>query len=413
MDEKRRQLSHFIGPLDCYYGYFPGDPNAALPRYDTSPIKSTQSTQSRGHKWPSPYALQSDVGGNFTTQKVFNVFSSGPTSTKGSGFGYRYRGAEHAYDPKALIDFALSQCAPNSESSITALGTKAIARCIPTNPIVDGSTFIGELKMGLPRLIGKELFQSGGKDIRKYGSEYLNIEFGWKPIISDLRKFGESIIRTEKAVNQLLRDSGKNVRRQYTFPDIVTYNETNLSAKQAWTPIGSVYPYCYYSTGGVTAKMTYKVTTRTWFSGCFTYFMDLGNTELSKISQNAAKARKLYGLELTPSTVWNLTPWSWLVDWEGTIGDSLHTMSRFGNDQMVMRYGYIMQQKTAEVSVTLPWQGRLNGSPQRDLIMTVNAISKVRRSATPYGFGFDMTALTGRQSAILGALGISRSPRRL
>jgi roadblock/LC7 domain-containing protein len=141
--------------------------------------------------------------------------------------------------------------------------------------------------------------------------------------------------------------------------------------------------------------------------------VNLGNTLPDRIARNAAEARKLSGLELTPETVWNLAPWSWAVDWEGNIGDVLHNVSRFSQDGLVMRYGYIMQQKTAEIDYTLSFNGRLNRSPKTDLRLKVIAESKIRRRATPFGFGFDMTALTGRQSAILGALGISRGPRHL
>jgi hypothetical protein len=104
-----------------------------------------------------------------------------------------------------------------------------------------------------------------------------------------------------------------------------------------------------------------------------------------------------------------------MVDWEGNIGDVLHNVSRFAMDGLVMRYGYIMQQKEAVRTYTLVGGGIRDESgqyPYRTLSMTLGATSKVRRAATPFGFGFDMTALTGRQSAIIGALGISKAPKR-
>jgi hypothetical protein len=78
-----------------------------------------------------------------------------------------------------------------------------------------------------------------------------------------------------------------------------------------------------------------------------------------------------------------------------------------------MRYGYIMQQKSCELTYRLSADGALRGSTTQPLTLTVKTVGKARRRATPFGFGFDMTALTGRQSAILGALGISRGPRHL
>jgi hypothetical protein len=181
----------------------------------------------------------------------------------------------------------------------------------------------------------------------------------------------------------------------------------------AYTNGFALYPYLHKNPTGATLTVMTEVTTKTWFSGCFTYHLNLGNTLPDKMARHAAEARKLYGVELTPATVWNLAPWSWAVDWEGNVGDVLHNVSRFAQDGLVMRYGYIMQEKTCVATSILDPGGRLTGSPDKPLTLTVTAKSKVRRRATPFGFGFDMTALTGRQSAILGALGIARGPRHL
>jgi hypothetical protein len=74
-----------------------------------------------------------------------------------------------------------------------------------------------------------------------------------------------------------------------------------------------------------------------------------------------------------------------------------------------MPYGYIMQEKRAVVEHTL-YGGLQTPTVEAPLRILVTYVSKIRRRATPFGFGFDMKALTGRQSAILGALGISRMP---
>lgn len=411
MDEKKRRRVHF-DPLPYYYTS-PGVPEPG-PVGTFSPITSLETTSSRGHAWPSAKPALTDLGGNFTTIKVKHIGSTDLNPYRGSGFGYIYNGQEFAYSPWLAITEALSLVPPSSDQTLANLGTKAIARCIPTNPVASGATFLGELKSGLPKLVGKELFKTKLKDYRKVGSEYLNVEFGWKPLVSDLMKFGEATIKSEKIMAQLHRDSGKNIHRKFTFPDEVTSSMGSIPSKLSATPGGwNAYPYCYKSPSGTTLQFTTQVTTKTWFSGCFTYHLDLGNTITDKVSQTASRMRKLYGLEITPAVAWNLAPWSWAADWEGTIGDGLHNVSRFAQDGLVMRYGYIMQQKTAVVTYTLGSQGRLDASPNQSLTLNITAQSSVRRRATPFGFGFDMTALNGRQLSILGALGISRGPRHL
>jgi hypothetical protein len=394
------------------YYYRAGDwspTNGPGPALVSSPITSVETTWSDGHPWFKRGVSNTDIGGDFTTQKVLSISLSDYAPVEGRYGGYRYFGREYAADPGPAINNALALVNPSSEISLRNLGTTAISKCIPTNPVVDGATAIGELKSGLPKLVGKELFKSKFKDYRKVGSEYLNIEFGWKPLISDLKDTAKAVTESEKILAQLHRDSGRNVRRRYVFPEERSYEEKVISS---WTSAQtSVYSRLHYSSGGVPTTVATEVVTKTWFSGCFTYHLDLGSSTMSRLSRQAAEARKLYGLELTPSTVWNLAPWSWAVDWEGNIGDALHNVSRFAQDGLVMRYGYIMQQKDAKVTYTMPWNGRFNGAPKVPISFTVTSQSKVRRRATPFGFGIEMTALNGRQLSILGALGISRGPR--
>jgi hypothetical protein len=144
------------------------------------------------------------------------------------------------------------------------------------------------------------------------------------------------------------------------------------------------------------------------------YHLNMGTRLRDKIDRQAAEARKLYGLELTPATVWNLAPWSWALDWEGTMGDVLHNVSRFAQDGLVMRYGYIM--KETKVTSTYSLSAgllKVDHPYSLGLSFTVTATKKERRRATPFGFGVTPTALTSRQNAILGALALSKAPRRV
>ena len=415
MDEKIRTLVHHAPRswTTGYQYYWTTKPITDFTSGETSPVLSKQTTASRGHAWPSAGRGTTDLGGNFTTMKIDRFVPSDNSSYKSQNRGHSYEGPEMAFGPQSAIDYALSLVTPSSDITLMQMGSKAIAKTIPTNPVADAGTFIGELRAGLPSAIGKELFKTKFKDYRKAGGEYLNVEFGWKPLISDLQKFGKAAIESNDIVEQLHRDSGKNIRRKYTFPEEIAYNTVRNTGRVSDCCSLSLYPYLYRSVGGGSLDITTKVVTKTWFSGCYTYHLNLGNTLRDRMERHAAEARKLFGVELTPATVWNLAPWSWAVDWQGNVGDVLHNVGRFSQDGLVMRYGYIMQQKTAEVTYALSPQGRLSTSPYSDLRLTVSATSKVRRRATPFGFGFDMTALNGRQSAILGALGISRGPRHL
>lgn len=373
-------------------------------------VTSTQRTTSESHEWPVKDTRR-DSGGDFTTSSYWYKNHTPGIFRSPESYGFSYEGPAWPFNPRSAMLEVENLVMPSSDAVLRQLGSTAISRCLPTNPVADAGTFIGELKSGLPKMVGSSIFKSKFKDYRKIGDEYLNVEFGWKPLISDLQAFGKAAQESDKILKQLHRDSGRVVRRKYSFPDdVVTTQGGSFTGRRCWTPNGLAYHVNTYDGTGILSTRT-TVTTKTWFSGAFTYHLNLGTRLQDKMDRAAAEARKLYGVELTPATVWNLAPWSWIVDWEGNIGDVLHNVSRFSQDGLVLRYGYIMQQKTAKVDYTLGSNGRVLGSPDTNLTLSIVAQSKIRRRATPFGFGFDMTALTGRQSAILGALGISRGPR--
>jgi hypothetical protein len=146
---------------------------------------------------------------------------------------------------------------------------------------------------------------------------------------------------------------------------------------------------------------------RRWFSGAFTYSLPVGYKSHDAVTGYAARASVLFGAELTPSTVWNLAPWSWAVDWFTNVGDVLSNASDALFDGLVMRYGYIMEHSLIRDTYTYggPTNMQSATTPQP---LTFVTETKLRRKANPFGFGLTWEGLSPRQVAILVALGITR-----
>jgi hypothetical protein len=124
----------------------------------------------------------------------------------------------------------------------------------------------------------------------------------------------------------------------------------------------------------------------------------------------ALEAKKLLGLSLTPDTVWNLTPWSWMVDWVSNAGDVVSNISDALFDGLVLRYGYMMEHTlTSDEYFFVGPTGFQPTNGPRPSSITLHHEVKKRVKATPYGFGLTWTSFTTRQLAILAALGITRS----
>jgi hypothetical protein len=298
------------------------------------------------------------------------------------------------------------------DSVMDSWGTSAISQVIPTKAPVDLASSAAELVSGgLPKLIGSGLLKSQLKDFRKVGDEYLNWEFGIKPLIGDIQGTAKAIVSAAERIKQLERDSGRLVRRRFTFPDRREIFETNATGAAA-VPSGWTNTGLWVSFSGNRRRTTTTYETKRWFSGAFTYYLNLGERQRSQLYNAADNARLLLGVKLDAEVLWNLTPWSWLADWFGNVGDIATNVSHFSRDGLVMPYGYIMAESSVmeeHLLYDLSWRDPTGPRSVRD---KAGYVRKQRRAATPFGFGLSDMVLDTRQLSILNALGISKVPRR-
>ncbi len=276
-----------------------------------------------------------------------------------------------------------------------AKGATAISRVLPTNPAAQLSTALGELgKDGLPQLIGSSAFKSQVHAAHKAGHEYLNYEFGWLPLVSDLKKFAYAVKHRDQIMYGYRKYSDKQIRRRYDFPSA----ETAATLQGTGYLDGNLDYPC-----SVSMENTNKVDE--WFSGSFKYHIPMPDE--SRFGYYAAEASKILGLELTPEVVWNLAPWSWAVDWFSNTGDVIHNISRLGKDGLVMRYGYQMYRNESSRTYVSSGTGvRSAGFHSR--YKKTEAV-KLRWKASPYGFGLTWNGLTAQQQGVIAALGLSRA----
>jgi hypothetical protein len=118
-------------------------------------------------------------------------------------------------------------------------------------------------------------------------------------------------------------------------------------------------------------------------------------------------------VNLTPSTLWNLAPWSWLVDWSNNIGASIAAMEAGMSNRIMSTYFYGMETFKSSVDSTFTnlgsSSGRVTDLPyfhrQRSSVVT-----KRRLRGNPFGYsGNSSSALDVQQMGILAALGLTKS----
>jgi hypothetical protein len=59
----------------------------------------------------------------------------------------------------------------------------------------------------------------------------------------------------------------------------------------------------------------------------------------------------MFGFQPTPSLIYNLTPWTWLIDYFTNLGDLYDNLSRGVEDRLIAEYFYLMHERTRK-SVT-------------------------------------------------------------
>jgi hypothetical protein len=365
-------------------------------------LQSTWSI-SHGHdvkKYLGPVgSTQPNIGGAFYTERTsFTETGCTNWNLNEGQFSTRknYKGSIFPVDPGI---FGYPILGPVSNLALSGYGNTARSRIDPANPNGNLLVAIGELfNDGLPTITGAQTWKTRAKEARAAGHEYLNVEFGWKPLVSDIRATALNV----KSAAQLLRQREKNLarplRRRYHFPTIHD-ESTSVFASNVWPePAGSVSQFGSSAGKGDVLKSSI-LDWDVWFSGSFTYYVSPGSYS-SRLLMYEAQADALLGTRLTPETVWNLAPWSWAIDWHVDFGAMLGNISRMILDGSVMWYGYVMSRQVRQDTYShTSWP----------ISMTLNKVIKQRAMATPFGFGLDPdTDYSARQIAIIAALGITR-----
>jgi len=277
------------------------------------------------------------------------------------------------------------------------------------------NTFLGELREGLPRILPSSLMGKVGT-LKNAGSDYLNVEFGWKPLINDLRELAMAL---SAASYGLYRPFGAS-HRERKAKELVTYDSFDATNQEILYQCGrQMNPATALPTdslghnGSSYAKgnvhTVHKTSVKRWIEGEFVYIPKAG-FDASKYQD---RLETLMSFDLTPATLWELTPWSWLVDWVFDLGGAITAMEAATTNRVLSTYCYAMEETHTKVSTKVTILGSVHPfyafNGDRNLSHSYEFSRKRRIRANPFGFsGTPSTTLNGGQMAILGALGLTK-----
>lgn len=357
---------------------------------------------------------------------------------------YRWGGVDvvhtlwgHGFAPKRPSFPPLSGNWVDKQQVLKGLYATGYSKARPGNPVASLGQFIVELRdlpampfkrairggfsshfSQIPKLLHKEL-----SDFKNLGSEYLNVVFGWKPFVSDVRKMYHLWYDIDKRMAQIIRENGKYIRRRAKILDetetIVTYPAqkqgaffgVNAQPPNIWGSDDNYVPR-----GVSTFSQVRTVKRKAWFSGSFRYYIPDTSSSLWDARARAA----LFGALPTPELLWEVLPWSWLIDWFSNIGDVISNASPNAVDNLTTRYSFVMESVTTvdEWKTTTSVKAGSNGNdrwPSHNSIISSNLKVETKSrlgGGNPFGLNVKLSALSGHQLGILAALGLSRSSVR-
>lgn len=299
-----------------------------------------------------------------------------------------------------------------SDAALKTLGTTGWARAKPTRPSAGLGQFLGEFR-DVPRTLkgtAKSFYEKyksfmgsrrgGGFSASSASRDWLNANFGWAPFIRDIQDFYKTTKNLEAKIAQLKRDNGQWVKRGSTIDSGSEATEWLNQDTPGHTP--TLDPSLYES-GPPYGHMqgTRTISYRTWFEARFKYWIPTLESSPWDLRSKAL----IYGVLPTPDLVWELLPWSWLVDWVANVGDVLSNVTDMALNNLVAKYAYVMHSTSEEMELTM--QTFLKGGPVTS-VARASVVTKQRLSASPFGFGLSSPDFSAWQWSILGALGLSR-----
>lgn len=314
---------------------------------------------------------------------------------------YRYKGnaSAWAYCPQRFHDDAKVH---SSFKELPGLGATAWNRFKPGKSAADLMQFLVEFR-DVPRTLRDTVatFKSlkrGLPSKKQLGNDYLTYQFGWMPVVRDLRKFYKAYVGFDKALANAIKFNGKWQRRGGTLSEASEElskfggNDCFITNMPPWTDVGTM---SYSGTSRYTEKI--------WFEGLFRYYVPQPVITSPQFS-NQFKAH-LFGLEVTPALIWELTPWSWLIDYFANVGDVLSNLTDGPLGDVVAKYAYLMCTSQVSTSCSSSFTA-CDGAAYSGTAVWLTE-RKTRIPASRYGFGLS-AELSASQLAIIGALGLGR-----
>lgn len=303
---------------------------------------------------------------------------------------------------------------------------------IPDSPVSQvGELLIGLIRGDLPRMFSfmtsfpRILEKAGGMNVVKKaaseaGGQYLNAVFGWIPSVNDVINFITGMLQIHDLV------FSRTERRKRQSAPVYSYEEftgrlwesvlVNFDGNFIKSPLGSREAFRRQSTSqGGDWPGTYKISGFRDHRFSARYTCAKPSPAALGFAERGAEAIRRLGISYD-NLVWDITPYSWLVDWWLTLGHSISNVQAYSplSGRYNVDYAYLTTVENLTVEF-VPDIKRYTEKGWNTTHFSWNGgntssyyLTKVRERANPFGFGTNLDQLNAGQFAILSALGLAK-----
>lgn len=353
-------------------------------------------------------------------------------------------GAPHVWDGYLAATPYIPPVAP-TPTSLSGWGARGWNRTFPLHPIYQLGVSLIELKDApgmlrqtmrllkslrglslsrIPKTI-KEFLTDVRNGVVESSGHYLNLQFGWVPVVQDLIFLVKMKTKLRNKLAWLKKQNKKAFRRRVVL-DEGGFSENiarSLSRPGSMTPLLVTQLYAPPVVTSFTFPVRKDFKRTIWFEAKYRFYIPELTEDEVNLRDYTRLQTNLLGLDLDPTILYKVTPWTWLVDWFSSSGAVVQNIFLRARHHVVAEYAYIMCRESftyvAQGQVTVHtgvassgtgfvWTGKdltLNGTSQ-----TVYEFRQ-REVANPYGFGLTFSSLSAYQWSILAALGLSRGSK--
>jgi len=168
--------------------------------------------------------------------------------------------------------------------------------------------------------------------------QYLAYQFGWKLLLQDIKNLIKTPEAVAKQLNLLLDRNGLDQTFRHTFKGRDSSVTGNLSFG------------CEMFGGEMAVTRNGPYTNKWNIKTAVNYRLDFPRSDIPRLRSDLTV--RLWGLDANPEDVYNIIPWTWLIDWFSGCGDYIALINYIDSDRSLVNWAFLTYTSVGNAALT-------------------------------------------------------------